>query len=326
MNDVFRKPVPGLTAEAAELVETYFARVRGALLVAAVVECDEVVDDLRENVMEELAGGAGTPADVTRVLAKLGPPEALAAEYAGDTGDPGGARRPSDADSSRLHGTLLGMPYDVRVPSSGRIASRWWDPRDPRIFMPRVFGLGWDINFGALAVKLHLVRPDDEDEPFATVPDSVVASTMAVPIALAVALLIMAAVSWAGLPHYVPAHWNAELRADQFWDRTLLVAFLALMSLGPLGLAASVHLRRRPALSRVAASAAASLMATLALTQFVQAVRYVGGDQSMAPTFIGLALALIAPFVMLVVVSRIGRSAEQRRDLSDPAHRAGSKG
>jgi hypothetical protein len=317
MSDAERRPSTGLTPEAAGLVETYFARVHGALLVAAVGECDEAIEDLRSHVYEQLAHGGGTPADVTLVLAELGPPEMLAAEYAGDVGDMGGERQQAAAERTRLHGTLLGMPYDVRVPSAGRIASRWWDPRDPRVFMPRVFGLGWDINFGALAVKVHLVRPDDEDEPFATVPRRVVTATMVVPSALALALLVLVAISWPTLPPSVPAHWDALMKADQFWDRGWLVAFLATMSLGPLALAASVHLRRRPALSRVAASAAATLMTTLALTQFIQAVRYVAGDQDIAPTFAGLVLALALPFLMLVILSRVGRAAEQRRDLEN---------
>jgi hypothetical protein len=42
----------------------------------------------------------------------------------------------------------------------------------------------------------------------------------------------------------------------------------------------------------------------------------------MVPTFVGLALALVLPFVMLVILSHVGRAAEQRRDLSDPARSA----
>ncbi len=315
MNAPERQPVSALTPEAAALVETYFTRVHGALLVSAAGECEEAMLDLRAYVMEELSGGAGTPADVTRVLSGLGSPEALAAQYSATTpgsDDPG---RLPGSDSGRLYGRVLGMPYDVRVPDSGRIASRWWNPLDPRVFVPRVFGLGWDVNFGSLAVKLRLVRPDDEDEPFAAVPDRVVTATLLLPLVLAGVLAALVAITWTGLPPSLPAHWNAVGVADQFWDGSALVAFLALMSLAPLLFAGWVHSRRRAALNRVAASALATLMATLALTQYVQALFYIGGERGIVPTFAGLALGLLLPFVLFVVISRIGRAAEQRRDL-----------
>jgi hypothetical protein len=47
-------------------------------------------------------------------------------------------------------GTLLGMPYDWRRPTVARAKSRLWNPGEARLFTPRVFGLGWDINFARL--------------------------------------------------------------------------------------------------------------------------------------------------------------------------------
>lgn len=317
MNAPEREPAAGLTPEAAALVETYFARVHGALLVAAAGECEDAVDDLRAHILEELADTAGTPADVTRVLAELGPPEALAAEYAEDAEGTDDRRKLSDVDSVRLHGRLLGVPYDIRVPSTDRIASRWWNPLDPRIFVPRVFGLGWDINFGALAVKVHLVNPDDEDVPFAAVPGTIVAATVALPLLIAVALVAFVVATWSSLPAQIPSHWNVVGQPDQFWSRGVEVAFLAVMALLPAALASWVHLRRRPALNRVAASVFATFLGTIALSQFVQVLYFVRGDQSQAPTLVGIASAFAVPFVMLVVLSRIGRAAEQRRDLND---------
>jgi hypothetical protein len=304
----------GLSPEAAELVNTYFTRVHGALLVAAAGECEDAVEALREHVLEELAGTAATPADVTRILAELGPPEALAAACA-ESAVEDGQVRPPDVDSVRLHGTLLGMPYDVRMPNSDRIASRWWNPLEPRVFVPRVFGIGWDINFGAVAVKVHLVRPDDEDVPFATVPKAVVTGTLLLPALLAAATLALMAIAWPTLPASVPSHWDVFGRADQFWDRGALVIFLAAMSLVPVAFAAVVHMRGRAALNRVAASAFATLTATFALSQFIQTTMYVRGDQGITPTFVGLGLGLALPFLMLVILSRVGRAAEQRRDL-----------
>ena len=47
-------------------------------------------------------------------------------------------------------GTLLGIPYDWRRPTVERAKARLWNPDEPRLLVPRVFGLGWDINFARL--------------------------------------------------------------------------------------------------------------------------------------------------------------------------------
>ncbi|AFM08149.2 DUF5808 domain-containing protein [Corynebacterium pseudotuberculosis] len=36
-----------------------------------------------------------------------------------------------------------------------------FEPENPALFIPRTWGIGWDLNVGAVAVKLGLVRPDD---------------------------------------------------------------------------------------------------------------------------------------------------------------------
>ena len=47
-------------------------------------------------------------------------------------------------------GKFLGMPYDVRRPTVERAKSRLWNPDEPRLFVPKVFGWGWDVNFARL--------------------------------------------------------------------------------------------------------------------------------------------------------------------------------
>jgi uncharacterized membrane protein len=47
-------------------------------------------------------------------------------------------------------GTFLGIPYDWRRPTVARTKSRLWNPSEPRLFVPRAFGMGWDINFARL--------------------------------------------------------------------------------------------------------------------------------------------------------------------------------
>ena len=43
------------------------------------------------------------------------------------------------------------IPYDLRMPTLHRARQRLWNPRDRRILVPTVFGVGWTVNFGRLA-------------------------------------------------------------------------------------------------------------------------------------------------------------------------------
>ena len=47
-------------------------------------------------------------------------------------------------------GTVAGVPYDLRPPTLARVRERWWNPDDPRLFTPHVFGVGWSMNLHRL--------------------------------------------------------------------------------------------------------------------------------------------------------------------------------
>lgn len=54
-------------------------------------------------------------------------------------------------DERHWHGRLAGViPYDLRPPTIQRLKSAMWSPDSSKIFMPRAFGIGWDVNFGRL--------------------------------------------------------------------------------------------------------------------------------------------------------------------------------
>ncbi len=65
--------------------------------------------------------------------------------------------------SRRSHGTFLKVPYEFRVPTMDRIRSRWWNPDDNKVFTPRVFGVGWTINFHRVLRLLGLVKKGGEE-------------------------------------------------------------------------------------------------------------------------------------------------------------------
>ncbi|APE37746.1 hypothetical protein BOX37_31690 [Nocardia mangyaensis] len=55
----------------------------------------------------------------------------------------------TDRDDTRVpepQGTLAGMPYDWRRPTWARVKARAWNPDDPRLFTPKAFGWGYDLN------------------------------------------------------------------------------------------------------------------------------------------------------------------------------------
>jgi Family of unknown function (DUF5808) len=53
-------------------------------------------------------------------------------------------RRP--ASERTWQGAVLGIPYDFRPPTPQRVAERWWNPDDPNLLTPHVFGIGWSVN------------------------------------------------------------------------------------------------------------------------------------------------------------------------------------
>lgn len=60
------------------------------------------------------------------------------------------------AEERTWHGRLFDfVPYDLRVPTWGRLKAAWWNPDDERIITPRAFGVGWSVNVGRI---VHLVQ------------------------------------------------------------------------------------------------------------------------------------------------------------------------
>ena len=307
----------GLSHEAAALVDDYFARFRVEAMAAGAQGWEDAIVDLRAHVRDRLQGSAGEPEDAARVLAELGTTEELVAAYGGDSPDDDSDELLPDDASPAWTGRFLGVPYDLRIAkSSGRYPSRTWNPLDRRVMVPKAVGIGWTINFGALAVRTHLVSPDDEDIPFGAVPPRIVAATLAAPFAAVAAFVTLAALSWAALPAQVPNHWGLSGQANGYGSRGTYLALLSVLAVVPFAEAVWVHLRRRPPFTRVAASALSLSCTILALALLCQVLFTLDGGTWVWPTFAGVVLILALPFALLVVVSRIGRAAEQRRDLS----------
>jgi hypothetical protein len=59
-------------------------------------------------------------------------------------------------------GTFLGMPmnweWDIQ-----KMLRNYWNPEDDRVFLPKVFGIGWDVNGHALLRRFGLM-PDGQNK------------------------------------------------------------------------------------------------------------------------------------------------------------------
>ena len=210
-----RTPTPsGDPQGAAVVVDDYFDRLTAAATRVGTPIAPDDLAELRAHVAARLDATAHTAADATTALDELGTPEALAQAFADAAADDPEAR-------GHLAGRVLGMPYDVRPLTSERVARRAWDPTSRKILVPKAFGIGWTVNFGALAVRTHLVRPDDEDDPFTSAGPRVVTATLAAPVAAVVALGVLVAATWSTLPGTVPTHWGLDGQPDGFGTPTV---------------------------------------------------------------------------------------------------------
>lgn len=176
---------------------TYVDRVAAELGSLRAEQRRAALDDLRA----ALADGA-TEED-------LGSPQDYAASvleaYAGD----------EDGEES----TVFGVPWETRGPTDPSVRARVWDPADPRILVPRMFGLGWTVNLGAVAVRLGLIRPDDwDDESLDAVDPRLLVALRFLPLAWAGAAVALSVRSWSrDAP--VPTHWGRRGVPDRWSGR-----------------------------------------------------------------------------------------------------------
>lgn len=103
---------------------------------------DDLATALRENAAE---------VGIDRALSRFGPAADYAAELDADLGTPHRRR------------TVLGVPNSLGPGVRERMAATF-DPADPHLVIPHVFGIGWAFNLGAVAARLGLLNPDDLDE------------------------------------------------------------------------------------------------------------------------------------------------------------------
>ncbi len=63
----------------------------------------------------------------------------------------------------KSHGEFYGIPFDYRAPSLEKLKERVWNPDDPRVVTPPVFGAGWSINFYQAGRQMGLIQPPEDE-------------------------------------------------------------------------------------------------------------------------------------------------------------------
>lgn len=165
-----RAGAPG--AEAADPLADYVARVR-ARLGGAAPALEEDLAELAAS-LHEAAAAQGQEA----ALAAHGPADRYAAALIGATGVAGDQADESSGGSRRPAPRVLGVPVALSPRGLSERAARSFSPADP-VLVPRAYGVGWDLNLGALAVRAGLAHPDDLDDDLSLGPAQSVALSAA---------------------------------------------------------------------------------------------------------------------------------------------------
>ena len=60
--------------------------------------------------------------------------------------------------------TVATIVYAIRtrLPTVQRVRERFWNPDDPRVFTPHIFGVGWSVNLYQVVRRLRELRSLEE--------------------------------------------------------------------------------------------------------------------------------------------------------------------
>jgi hypothetical protein len=67
-------------------------------------------------------------------------------------------------------GTVAGVPYNLRVAEWSALANEYWNPDSDQVLSPHAIGLGWGVNFAALARRAQSLG--QEVPPAERVPET----------------------------------------------------------------------------------------------------------------------------------------------------------
>ncbi len=310
-----------LSSETQRVVEEYLTALEAGFCQVTRNVARDALDETRSHVLEALDSDA-TPDTARVVLSELGEPDeyarALCGAIRGDATPVG--RVPDEGEHALAQPAMriFGMPADLKAPTRENLQSRMWNPHDPRIFTPRLIGLGWTINFAALGVRLGILRPDDEDVPFASTPQGWLWSALALPVLITLLASIALSVMWGSLPTELPVHWGFSGSPDGFASKAVATVPLLVVMLGATGYSIWAFGAGKSRAARAVILAFSTMFVLLLGAILGVSVAYGRGIELNGAWPLGMLLvALGVPFLELVALSRLGRIEEMRRDFEN---------
>ncbi|WIM67776.1 DUF5808 domain-containing protein [Corynebacterium breve] len=238
----------------------------------------------------------------TNLTDELGAPEVYAAEVA--------------AGIQRREPQLLGfVPVNLLGAFSRDSRRKMWDPQDPRVLQPHQLGIGWSINWGAVAVKLGLIQPDDIDhDVIASIPRPALRAAQAVPAVVTAAQGCMLVRRWRSLPDSVHTQWAMDgtpkgARCSK--NALSLSLFVSAVATA----AALIPAMRGDREDSLNAASLASVAAGITTGQLAGAVAEAGGDERAGNTALGVILgSLVASVAVITAPIFAGLRAVWRRE------------
>ena len=158
---------PGRPA-APDPLSGYVAQVRAHLGAAAPALAEDLAE--LDASLRETADSQG----YQTALAAYGPAADYAAALRGSRAADDQADRPGERPPVRR---VLGVPTALSPRGLVHRAARSFSPADP-LLVPRAYGIGWDVNLGALAVRAGLAHPDDLDDDLDLAPAQMTALSL----------------------------------------------------------------------------------------------------------------------------------------------------
>lgn len=205
--------------------------------------------------------------------------------------------------------TVFGIPASLEGLHSREARSRWFEPENPRIFVPRSFGIGWDINMGALAVRLGMIRPDDSLPDLEDYIPPRTRRALTIAPALGGAIAGGAAALVARRHRLLPSGFRANLRPRSIVPAPQAVVPAALLGFAGTALAAWSNRERVD----VPATALATGLQATALLSLAAQDRYASHRAASASLLAGCA-AVALPAVAAGVVVATTRGALRHLD------------
>lgn len=284
----------------------YLSAVRAHLGLLSRADRRQALDALAAQ-LDELAEVGGDP------VAELGVPD----RYAADLLDALADESPDGAASWHV----FGVPVETRGPVSAEVRSRVWDPASPRLFVPRLFGIGWSVNLGAVAVRAGLIRPDDADaDVLRSIPERHLSTARRVPLIIAGATAATLALLWRSLPSSVASGFGMTGKPRGDAPRWTLTGAVAL-GLGPALWAQRKNPPVEDQLVRAASATSLSVMSASVVAATVAQARRPGGRWGLL-TVAALPAAVAASLAVIVMPLRSGLRRVWRAAGASPRSRS----